>query len=88
MLASRGTPGAELGPHGERHLRGPAGHERQLGRLVEQLVEANPEEVEVHQLDDGAHPGHRGAYAEAYDRRLRDGGVAHAAHRTDRPILV
>ena len=40
-----------------------AGHERQLRRLVEQLVEAHAEEVEVHQLDDGAHAGHRRADA-------------------------
>ena len=72
------APGAELGPHGQRHLRRPAGHERQLGRLVEQLVEADAEEVEVHHLDHGAHPGHRRANTEADDRRLGDRGVAHA----------
>ena len=50
---------------------------RKLGRLVEQLVEADPEEVEVHDLDHGSHPGHRGAHAQPHDRRLRDRGVAH-----------
>ena len=55
----------------------PAGHERQLGRLVEQLVEADAEEVEVHQLDHGAHAGHGRADAEADDGRLGDRRVAH-----------
>ena len=78
MLAPRRAPGAELGPHGQRHLRGAAGHERHLRCLVEQLVEADADEVEVHQLDDGSHAGHRGADAEAHDRGLGDGRVAHA----------
>ena len=78
MLASRRAPRAELGPHGQRHLRGAAGHERQLRGLVEQLVEAHAEEVEVHQLDDGAHARHRGADAEADDRALGDRRVADA----------
>ena len=56
---------------------GAAGHERQLRRLVEQLVEAHADEVEVHQLDDRPHPGHRRADAEAHDRGLRDRRVAH-----------
>ena len=77
VLAARRAPGAELGPHGQRHLGGAAGHERQLRRLVEQLVEADAEEVEVHHLDDRAHAGHRRADAEPDDRRLRDRRVAH-----------
>ena len=58
--------------------RGAAGHERQLRGLVEQLVEADAEEVEVHQLDHGAHARHRGADAEADDRALGDRRVADA----------
>ena len=77
VLAARGPAGAELGPHGQRHLGGPAGHERQLGRLVEQLVEADADEVEVHQLDHGAHAGHGRADAQAHDGRLGDRRVAH-----------
>ena len=77
VLAARRAPGAELGAHGERHLGGAAGHERQLGGLVQQLVEADAEEVEVHHLDDRAHPGHGGADAEPDDRRLGDRRVAH-----------
>ena len=78
VLAARRTAGAELGPHRQRHLRGAAGHERQLGRLVQQLVEAHTEEVEVHQLDDGMHAGHRRADSEAHDRALGDRSVADA----------
>ena len=84
-------PGAELGPHGQRHLGGPAGHERQLRGLVEQLIETDAEEVEVHELHDGPHARHRGADAEPDDRALRDRRVAHAvaeavvqaAHQTE-----
>ena len=78
VLAARRAPGAELGAHGQRHLGRPAGHERQLGRLVEQLVEADADEVEVHELDHRAHPGHGRADAEAHDRRLGDRRVADA----------
>src|SRR5581483_2882734 len=78
MLAPRRPPGAELRAHGEPHLCAATGHEGQLGRLVEQLVEADADEVEVHDLDDGAHAGHRRADAEADDRRLRDRCIADA----------
>ena len=78
VLAARRAPGAELRAHGQRHLRGAAGHERQLGGLVEQLVEADADEVEVHQLDDRPHAGHRRADAEAHDRGLGDRRVADA----------
>ena len=37
-----------------------------------------PDEVDVHQLDDGTHPGHGRADAEPDDRGLGDRGVAHA----------
>ena len=84
VLAARGATGAELRAHGERHLGGAAGHERQLGRLVEQLVEADAEEVEVHHLDHRAHPGHRRADAEADDRRLGDRACRARARGTGR----
>ena len=78
MLAARGTSRAELRAHGQRHLGRAARHERQLRSLVEQLVETNAEEVEVHDLDHGPHPGHGGADAEADDRALGNRRVAHA----------
>ncbi len=49
----------------------------QLGRLVEQLVEADAEEVEVHHLDHRAHAGHGRTHAQPDDGRLGDRGVAH-----------
>ena len=55
-----------------------AGHEGHLGRLVEQLVEADADEVEVHQLDHRVHAGHGRADADAHDRRLGDRRVADA----------
>ena len=76
VLAARGAAGAELGAHRQAHLGRAAGHERQLGRLVEQLVQADAEEVEVHDLDDRAHARHGRSDGEPDDRRLRDGGVA------------
>ena len=78
MLATRRAPGAELRPDRERHLCRAARHERHLRRLVEELVEAYPDKVEVHQLDDGPHSRHRCTDAEAHDRRLRDRRVAYA----------
>ena len=78
VLAARRATGPELGADGERHLGGATGHERELGRLVEQLVEAHAEEVEVHHLDHRAHPGHRRPHAEADDGRLGDRRVTDA----------
>ncbi|GIU86514.1 MAG: hypothetical protein KatS3mg009_1029 [Acidimicrobiia bacterium] len=76
MLAPRRAAGTELGADGEGHGGPAAGHEGELRRLVEELVEADADEVEVHQLDHRSQAGHRGADAEADDRRLGDGGVA------------
>ena len=77
MLAAGGTAGTELRPYRQRHLGGAAGHERQLRRLVEQLVEAHTDEIEIHHLDHRAHTRHRRADAQAHDRGLRDRRVAH-----------
>ena len=77
MLAARRAPGAELGAHRQRHLRRATGHEGQLGRLVEQLVEADADEVEVHQLDHGVHAGHGRPDTEPDDRGLGDRRVVH-----------
>ena len=78
VLAPRRATGAELGPHGQRHLCRPAGHEGHLRGLVEQLIEADAHEVQVHELHHRPHARHRRADAEAHDRRLRDRRVAHA----------
>ena len=78
VLAARRSPCAELGPDRQRHLRGATGHERHLCRLVEQLVEADADEIEIHQLDDRAHARHGRAHSEADDGRLRDRSVPDA----------
>jgi hypothetical protein len=77
VLAAGRAAGAELGAHGQSHAGAAAGHERQLGRLVEQLVEADADEVEVHDLDDGAHAGHGRSDTEPDDRGLGDRRVEH-----------
>jgi hypothetical protein len=77
VLAAGRAAGAELGAHGDAHPGGPAGHEGHLRRLVQQLVEAHPEEVEVHDLDHRAHAGHGRAHAEADHGGLGDGRVPH-----------
>jgi hypothetical protein len=48
-----------------------AGHVVHLGRLVENLVGADQEEVHVHQLDDRAHPHHRRADGHAHEALAR-----------------
>ena len=44
-----------------------------LRRLVHDLIHDQREEVAEHDVDDGAHPGDRGAEAEAGDAGLRNG---------------
>ena len=56
VLAARAAPGAEL-VRTVSATRGAAGHERHLRGLVEELVEASADEVEVHDLDDRPQPG-------------------------------
>ncbi len=75
VLAARRTAGAELRPHGQPHLGRPARHEGELCRLVQQLVQADPDEVEVHHLHHRAQTGHGRPDREADDGRLRDRGV-------------
>jgi hypothetical protein len=78
MLTPRRPPGTELRAHGQRHLGRAAGHERELRRLVQELIETHTDEVEVHDLDDGTHAGHGRADRETHDRSLGDRRVAHA----------
>ena len=96
--------GAEAGAvHGADHQRGhrlAAEHVAELGRLVEDLVEADPHEVDEHQFDDRAEPGGRGARRGADERDLGEMRVEHAvgselraealgdAHRAAPGVLV
>ena len=84
VLAARGPAAAELRPDRQRHARLPAGHEAQLGSLVENLVEADAKEIEVHELHDRPHARHRGADGEPGHRGLGDRRVQQAV----RPPVV
>ena len=64
--------------HDERHARLAAEHVVDVRGVVDDLVEGEQREVDRHQLDDRAQPGHRGADADADDRVLGDRRVAHA----------
>ena len=82
--------GAEAGAvHGADHERGhrlAAEHVAELGRLVEDLVEADPHEVDEHQLGDGAKAGRGGTGGGADegrfgDRRIENALAAEFAHQ-------
>ena len=74
--------GAEAGAvHGADHHRGhrlAAEHVLELGGLVEDLVEADPHEVDEHQLGDRAQPGGRGTDGGTDEAALGDRRVQHA----------
>ncbi len=55
-----------------------AEHRADLGRVVDDLVHGDEQEVEGHDLDDGALAEHRGADTRADEALLGDRGVAHA----------
>src|ERR1700728_1392344 len=77
--AARRPPGTELGTDHEWERSPPAGHESQLRCLVHQAVQAYPDEVHVHDLDDRAEPGHGRTYSGTDYRGLRDRGIPDAA---------
>ena len=74
--------GAEAGAvHGADHHRGhrlAAEHVLELGGLVEDLVEADPHEVDEHQLGDGAQPGGGGTHGGTDEAALGDRRIQHA----------
>jgi hypothetical protein len=78
MLGAGRPAGAALGADGQRHLQLPAGHVPVLGRLVDDLLRGERQEVLVHDLHDGAHALHRGPDAGADDADLGDRRVADA----------
>ena len=99
VLAGRVQAGADHGADDQRAFGFAAEHVAQLGALVEDLVHAAAEEVDEHQLGDGAQPGRGGAdgrpdEAGFGDRRveharaaeLLDQALGHAQHAT--PSLV
>ena len=76
VLGSGAPAGAALGADRQRHLELAAAHRPVLRRLVDELLHREGQEVLVHDLDDGAHPLHRGADPRADDRHLRDRRVS------------
>ena len=78
VLGTRRTPGAELGADYEGHLGVSASHEPELRGLIHNLVEADTDEVEVHDLDDRLGAGHGATDGQPHDCRLGDRRVEHA----------
>ena len=72
MLRGGAKPGAELRSDDQRRLDPAAEHVAQLGRLVHDLVEADPEEIIEHQFRHRPQPGDRGPGGRADERRLAD----------------
>jgi hypothetical protein len=76
VLRGAALAGAALGAQHERDGQLAAGHEVRLRRLVDELVEGEGQEVDEHDLDDGAEAGLGGADRDPADRRLADRRVA------------
>ena len=70
--APQPEPGADHRPNHDRRLRLAAEHVAELGRLVEDLVEAHAHEVDEHQLGHRAEAAGRGADRGPDDRRTLD----------------
>ena len=81
MLRGGAAPGADHRADHQRRLRLAAEHVAELGRLIEDLVEANAEEVAEHQFGDGAQTGDRSAGGGAHERAFGD-------RRVDDPRLA
>ena len=85
MLRGGAEAGAVHGADDQRRHRLAAEHVAELGRLVEDLVEADAHEVDEHQLDDRAQPGRRRARRRADEGDLGEMGVEHAVGPELRP---
>src|SRR6516165_3289508 len=77
MLGRRTAPGADHRADDERGLGLAAKHVTELGGLVEDLVEADAEEIGEHQLGHRPQPSHRRPGGRTHDRRLGDRRVDH-----------
>ena len=78
MLGAVALAGAALGAEHERHRQLAAGHEVRLRRLVDELIERERDEVDEHDLDDGAEARLRRPDGDPAHRALADRRVAHA----------
>jgi hypothetical protein len=90
VVRGDGAPGAAFGADHHGHGGLAAEHVAVLGALVGDLVHGQRGEVDVHDLGDGAHAGHRRAHRRAADGRLGDGRIEHApvAELFDRPRVA
>ena len=77
MLGGELDPRPEGRAHDERNPGPAPQHVPDLGRLVDDLVRGEGEDVHELDLDDRARVREGEADPEAGDRLLRDGGVAH-----------
>ena len=80
MLRPAALACAALRAEDERRGELATRHEVRLRGLVDELIERERDEVDEHDLDDGAHAGLRQPDRDAADRGLADRGVAHALH--------
>ena len=74
--AAGAAAGPALGPQDHRHRQLAAGHEVGLGRLVDELVQRQRDEVDEHDLHHRAHARLGGADRRAAHGALADRGVA------------
>ena len=75
MFGGGAEPCAGDGAHDERHGDLSAVDVAEFGGVVEQLVEGGADEVDVHDLGDGAEPGDGCADGSADEPGLGEGGV-------------
>ena len=78
VLRGAALAGAALRAQHERHAELPARHRVRLRRRVDELVERERDEVDVHDLEHRPQPRLGGADGDAADRRLADRRVEHA----------
>ena len=78
VLGAESQAGSAESPNDDRRLDAPARHEAVLGDAVGDLIEADPEEVGEHNLDDGPVAGQRETQRRADEAGLRDRRIADA----------
>src|SRR5213080_3709476 len=65
MLRTGTARGSQGGSYHQWHPELATGHIVDLGRLVHDLVHCQRDEITKHDVDDGAHTGHRSPHAQA-----------------------
>ena len=77
MLAGRPEPRPVHGPDHDGRDRLAAEHVAELGRLIEDLVETDAQEVHEHQFGHRPQPGRSGAYGGADEGAFGDRRIQH-----------